>query len=109
MKLIQLLLIIAITLSFLLYLMRYRSTFLDRIIGIILYGVVVLLTLLPDKATAIANLVGVGRGADLIFYFFIVCSIFINIVLFSKISQQQASITLLARNLAIAQAKVRSK
>jgi hypothetical protein len=40
-----------------------------KLIGVVLLGVGVLLVLRPSLANAIAHLLGVGRGADLLLYF----------------------------------------
>jgi hypothetical protein len=63
-------------LGFALYVTRLRSTLTDRLIHVIIVVTGVPLVLHPSWSTELANLVGIGRGSDLIFYLFIVVSLF---------------------------------
>ena len=58
-------------------------------------------TLLPQTSDAIANLVGVGRGADLIIYLSLVALFFLVFRMFVKIESVEQEITKLVRKLAI--------
>jgi hypothetical protein len=57
--------------------------------------------LLPDQANRLAHHVGVGRGADLILYVWLVISLIVSVHLHIKLLKQQRAITTLARELAI--------
>lgn len=57
--------------------------------------------LLPEHSTYIAKLVGVGRGADLVIYCWIVISLALSLNLQFKILRLQAAITELTRELAL--------
>jgi hypothetical protein len=48
-------------------------------------------------------MLGVGRGADLIFYGFIVVALMFFLVLYARIKNQQEELTKLARQIAIDQ------
>jgi hypothetical protein len=58
----------------------------------------------PSHATRLAVLVGIGRGADLILYAWVVISLTMLLNLHLKLRAQMELITLLARKIAIAEA-----
>lgn len=62
----------------------------------------------PDQANAIAHAVGIGRGADLTFYCWIVISLAILLNLHFKIRSNLELLTELARKVAIAEAESRT-
>ena len=57
--------------------------------------------IVPSHATRLAEMLGVGRGADLALYFWIVINIFLLMSLQFKIFGLQRDITALTRHLAI--------
>ena len=59
----------------------------------------------PGLTTAIAALLGIGRGADLVMYFLFVLLVFQLLVLHLKLQSQLALITRLARRLAMDDAR----
>jgi small membrane protein len=59
----------------------------------------------PAHATRLAELVGIGRGVDLIIYIWVVISLLILLNLHLKLRAQMELITVLARELAIANAR----
>src|SRR5262245_9243921 len=59
----------------------------------------------PDHATALAELVGIGRGVDLILYIWVVISLLVMLNLHLKLRAQMELITELAREIAIAKAR----
>ena len=56
----------------------------------------------PDFSTYLANYVGVGRGADLVFYVFIIVSLIVVFTIYLKIENLTSAITLIVRSQAIA-------
>jgi hypothetical protein len=58
----------------------------------------------PDHATYIANLVGIGRGADLLLYVWVLISCAILLLLHLNLREQSQLITALARKMALADA-----
>jgi len=62
--------------------------------------------LFPGFTQAVANLLGVGRGADLIFYFFGLFTTFALILLYTRDRIQSHQLTELIRHLAIRDAIV---
>jgi hypothetical protein len=65
----------------------------------------ILFVFLPDMATEIANILGVGRGTDLIIYFFIVLTLAITLNLHLKLRSAQETATELARAIALLNSK----
>jgi hypothetical protein len=59
----------------------------------------------PSHATRLAELVGIGRGVDLIIYTWVVISLLVLLNLHLKLRAQMEMITVLARELAIANAR----
>ena len=59
---------------------------------------------IPAHATRLAELVGIGRGVDLILYLWVVISLVVFLNLHLKLKAQTEVITVLVRRLAIANA-----
>jgi hypothetical protein len=55
----------------------------------------------PDQATVVAGWVGVGRGADLILYLWVVLTLALIVFLYLKILRLSRKLTLLTRRLAL--------
>lgn len=55
----------------------------------------------PEHTNAIADLIGVGRGADLVFYCWILVTLIIVLNLYLKTRRLDAAITKLARQVAL--------
>jgi hypothetical protein len=60
---------------------------------------------LPEHATWLAALVGIGRGVDLILYIWVVISLVVLLNLHLKLRAQMELMTMLARRIAIANAR----
>ncbi len=56
----------------------------------------------PDSVTRLANLVGVGRGADLVLYALVIAFLFSTLGLHQRLSKLEARYVTLSRQLAIA-------
>lgn len=56
---------------------------------------------MPDHATYLANLVGIGRGADLVLYVWVLISSAILLLLYLNLREQLHLITALARRMAL--------
>ena len=80
--------------------------------GPISYGIIaaalagIVLVAFPDLSTAVANAVGISRGADLVFYVFMLIVFAAIANLHLRLRAQNEVVTLLARELAIATATV---
>jgi hypothetical protein len=60
---------------------------------------------IPEHASRLAALVGIGRGVDLILYLWVVISLIVVLNLHLKLRAQMEVITVLAREIAIANAR----
>jgi len=74
-------------------------------LGVILLGV--LAVLFPDGVTEVAELVGVGRGADLVLYALCVTFLFVTISLYLRLGQMHDRLVEMARQHALLEAEVR--
>src|SRR5215831_7580241 len=63
----------------------------------------------PAHSTQLAELVGIGRGVDLILYVWVCISLIVLLNLHLKLRTQMELITMLARKLAIADARSSEK
>lgn len=86
------------------YFSRLRSGLLDRLVVLLFAAVGIIMTVVPDFTTRVANLVGVGRGVDLFFYLTILGLAFMCLLLYSKIRDLESTITNLTRAVAIKKA-----
>jgi hypothetical protein len=64
---------------------------------------------MPEHATYLAGLAGIGRGVDLVLYIWVVISLIVLLNLHLKLRQQMEMITVLTRELAISSAPPKSK
>lgn len=68
----------------------------------ILFGIFVIL--FPQLANEVANLVGVGRGADLILYLLVLAFLFFVLNFYIKSKDEQRMLVVLARKIALIEA-----
>src|SRR5262249_24185668 len=79
---------------------RQQSHTLSRISSVVaLTGIY--LVVFPERTNQLAHFVGVGRGADLIFYCWLIISISVSLNLRLQIFELQGHITDLARQMAL--------
>jgi hypothetical protein len=88
-----------------LYFNRLRKKSFDRLIILVFILAGIVLVIAPDLTTAIANRLGVGRGADLIMYLGLLALAFLCLLLYARIRELEASMTDLARWIALEQAR----
>lgn len=98
---IQPLLVIGILILLAFYLVSFRSQIFDRLLAFLLSGAAVLAVMFPSLTTTVGKLLGVGRGADLVFYLFIVTFSFALILTRTKIARLSESQTKLTREMAL--------
>lgn len=85
------------------FLQRKKSRLVSKAIAVVaLAGIY--LVLFPTYATMLANYLGVGRGADLITYCWILISLAISLNLQFKILELQSNVTDLTREFALSSA-----
>ena len=102
---IKIILLIPLLLLIVLMLPRFRRHAMSRLIMILISLLGVLFVLFPSFTNKLAQYVGVGRGADLVFYLFMVFSFLYNIYLYAKLRMLQQDQTEIIKNMAIQQAK----
>jgi hypothetical protein len=98
---IQVILIFLLVLAAATYFHRLRSRFLDNIIVLALGGAAVVLIVMPTWTTLLAHSLGVGRGVDLIMYLAWIGTIFVFLLLYSKLRVLESHLTELVRIQAI--------
>jgi hypothetical protein len=98
----QPILIVALVILVMFYLSRLRSKLLDSVTVLLVFSCALILIIHPAFATRIAALVGVGRGADLVFYVTIPGLAFLILLLFSKLRDLSAKLTETIREQALA-------
>lgn len=82
------------------YLQRRKSRAIS--LGIMLVSAAgILAVLAPGASNAVAQAVGIGRGADLVVYCWIVITLLVSVNLQFKILQAQHNLTVLTRELAL--------
>jgi hypothetical protein len=102
---IQLLLILISISAALLYFRRLRTRLLDRAVFFVLVLLAVVMVARPDWANAVANFLGVGRGADLVTYLGISGLAFLWLGLYTRQRELDLRLTELARRMAIYEAQ----
>jgi len=86
------------------YVLYFRSKIFNRIIFFSLFLVGVVFVISPDLSNDVAHFVGVGRGADLILYCFVLITFVAIFNLHLRLRASQEMATALARAFAIATA-----
>ena len=99
----QIILLLAVV-AFAIYATRIRSSLTDRLIYIVLVAIGIPLVLYPDWSTSVANLVGIGRGVDLVIYLFMAYCLFFFASSASHFRRVERDLTLVVRALAIERA-----
>lgn len=98
---IQVLLISGVLIIFSYYVFRFRNALLDLLALVLFAGLGIFFILFPDYTNTIAHKLGVGRGADLLFYICILFFLFIILKLFARIRRLEEKLTELVRQNAI--------
>ena len=86
------------------YLIKVRKYFVDLLLLIVLSVTAVFFIIYPDFTNQIAHGIGVGRGADLVFYIAILIFWFLLLKLYERIRKLESIVTKLVRNDALASA-----
>lgn len=94
---IQILLISGVVIIFAYYVSRFRNALLDLLALAFFAGMGIFFILFPDYTNTIARKLGVGRGADLLFYICILFFLFVILKLFSRIRRLEDKLTELVR------------
>lgn len=83
-----------------------RSLALKRIFAILFVIVAVLAIIFPNTLTAIAHILGVGRGTDLLLYVFIVMTLLFAVATVRAKARSDSRVTELARAVALLEARL---
>lgn len=93
--------LIAALVAFVFYIYRLRTVVLDRIIYLACAVAGIALVIDPELSTRVANWLGIGRGADLLFYLFMIASLFYVVATRSRIRRLERQVTRLVQQNAI--------
>lgn len=102
---IKILLITSVAFIAVYFFIRLRNSIFDIVLLSLLIAAAVTFILFPDITTTIANRLGVGRGADLIFYTSILIFWFIVLKLYARIRRLEQIITQIVRKDALDEAE----
>ena len=101
---IQVLLISGVVAIFLYYLFRLRSALID-LVALALFAVLAVFFIIsPDYTNVIARKLGVGRGADMLFYICILFFLFVILKLYARVRRLEETLTELVRQQAKSEA-----
>lgn len=101
---IQVVLMAGVVTLFLFYALRIKSAFVNVVAMFWFTGLAIFFILFPDYTHKIAHRLGVGRGADLLFYLCILLFLFVILKLFARIRRLEAHLTTLIREKAKSEA-----
>lgn len=101
---IQLVLLTGVAFISLYFVIRLKKKLLDLVLLVILISTAVVFIIWPELTTALAKKLGVGRGADLIFYTSILIFWFVLLKLYARIRLLEKSFTQIIREDAIKKA-----
>jgi hypothetical protein len=87
------------------YLARFRNALFDIVVVMAFASLGIFFILFPEKTNLIAHKLGVGRGADLLFYSCIMFFLFVILKLFARIRRLEEKLTELVRNDALKNAE----
>lgn len=88
--------------------LRKRSRLMDRLVVATLAASAAVLVASPGTSTAVAHLLGVGRGVDLVIYVSLLGVGFFLLVGFSRLREMEQQLTEIARQLALLTAEDRA-
>jgi len=101
MKLIQLILIVGLLAILLSYFRWFRSAVMDKLLVAVILAIGIFMVVFPDLTNKLAVALGVGRGADLVFYIFIVAFCYLILMLYAKVRKLEQQLAEIARRQAL--------
>ena len=102
---IKIILLTGIVFISLYFIIRLKRKLLDLLLLFAMIGVAIVFIIWPDLTNALAKQLGVGRGADLVFYISILIFWFVVLKLYVRIRALEQSFTEMIRKNAISEAK----
>ncbi|MBE2231800.1 MAG: DUF2304 domain-containing protein [Chitinophagaceae bacterium] len=94
---IKILLITGVAFIAVYFFVRLRNSLFDLFLLFLLFATAVVFILFPDLSNQLANALGVGRGADLVFYTSILLFWFVILKLYARIRRLEQQLTELIR------------
>lgn len=88
-----------------LFVFRLRSRLLNRVLVAAVLCIIAVFLASPELSTRVAHRVGIGRGADLLFYMAHLGMAFLVALLYVRIQELSARVTQLARSVALLTAR----
>lgn len=83
------------------YFRRFRRTTIDKLLVVLMLLTGIFFVLYPETTNKLAHFLGIGRGADLIFYMAILYFGYILLVLYAKIKKLEDQIVVIVRKQAL--------
>ncbi|MFP5222898.1 MAG: DUF2304 family protein [Acidobacteriota bacterium] len=80
------------------YIFKNKSALATRILSIAMLGTATLFVLFPNLSTDVANLIGVGRGVDMLIYLFMCLVTMFFFRIYSKTKELDQLITSIVRH-----------
>ena len=105
MKLIQLILIVGLLAILISYFRWFRSAVVDKLLIAVIMAAGMFMVVFPELTNKLATALGVGRGADLVFYLFIVAFCYLILLVYAKIKKMEQQLAELARKQALMDVK----
>lgn len=102
---IKILLITGVAFIAVYFFLRLRNSLFDILLLLLLIAAAVVFILFPDITNQLAARLGVGRGADLVFYISIIIFWFVILKLYARIRKLEQIITAIVRTKAIEEVK----
>lgn len=78
-----------------------------RLFAVLLVAAMTTMALAPDATSAIAEKLGVGRGADLLLYLLLIYAVFLSVLLFREVASLRAKVALLVSEVALLEGTIR--
>jgi hypothetical protein len=85
--------------------LRHRSRWGTRLLRVLLWAAAIVAILHPDITQAVAHAIGIGRGADLVLYLFVLAFLATSFIFYSRYIRLQRQLTEVVRHLAIQNAR----
>lgn len=98
---IKILLITGIAFIAVYFFVRLRNSLFDLILLLLLIATAIIFIVFPDLTNRIAHYLGVGRGADLVFYISIIIFWYVVLKLYARIRKLEQMVTGIIRKDAI--------
>lgn len=105
-SIIQVILSVGVLLIFFYSYKRLRSSYIDAILILLFLTTGLLFIFFPELSNRVAHFLGVGRGADMVFYLSILFFAFLIIKLYAKTRRLEKMITKLIRDDSIKNAEI---